>query len=334
VRRFACTTCRKRLKVPDNSAGNKVVCPRCGQKLRIPLPPQPTPHTVLGVPLPSVPDWLADVPDEQRVTVDMPTASRRPSRQPPDAASLNDPASPTPSSAVIEFSCPKCKARCTVSVLAAGRQAECLQCGTILQIPGPPVPTHHPVSAPSQEEILDALPADGEPSGGSTADSRPAGDMQPAGRRLPVPRFTREGALIECPYCYRLVHLQTYELNEVVPCRSCDQFLIAIVTEGGTIPMDCRQCRCELKISERMAGGMTTCPNCDAPVHVPTVPILVLKSEAPSSSSGWALAAGVALLTAGAVLRSRSAPRRCIRCWRYLRNPSPYCYLCQKELGM
>lgn len=49
--RFACPTCRVILESPDNSQGQKITCPRCGQRLQIPAPPQPrTPRGSLSLP--------------------------------------------------------------------------------------------------------------------------------------------------------------------------------------------------------------------------------------------------------------------------------------------
>src|SRR5262249_17765183 len=36
--RFRCPSCQKVLKAPESGAGRKVSCPRCGQRVQIPLP--------------------------------------------------------------------------------------------------------------------------------------------------------------------------------------------------------------------------------------------------------------------------------------------------------
>ncbi len=36
--RFACPACQKALKAPDGSAGLKMACPRCGQRLAVSQP--------------------------------------------------------------------------------------------------------------------------------------------------------------------------------------------------------------------------------------------------------------------------------------------------------
>jgi hypothetical protein len=70
--RFACPACNAAMNAPDGKAGKKAVCPRCGQRLRIPAPTAE--RTMLAKPLPpkgqsatdkskpaaKTPDWLAD----------------------------------------------------------------------------------------------------------------------------------------------------------------------------------------------------------------------------------------------------------------------------------
>lgn len=51
--RFSCPTCRKALKAPDHGAGQKVHCPRCGQRVLIPPPIEVQNRTVLGEPMPA-----------------------------------------------------------------------------------------------------------------------------------------------------------------------------------------------------------------------------------------------------------------------------------------
>ncbi len=45
--RFACPACRKTLKSPPGTAGTKAVCPKCGQKVRVPG----SNKTTLGLPV-------------------------------------------------------------------------------------------------------------------------------------------------------------------------------------------------------------------------------------------------------------------------------------------
>lgn len=45
--RFLCPSCQSSLQVPESTAGKKGSCPRCGQRLQVPMPPRN--RTVLGV---------------------------------------------------------------------------------------------------------------------------------------------------------------------------------------------------------------------------------------------------------------------------------------------
>jgi hypothetical protein len=53
VIRFSCPACQKVLKAPDQGAGRKTHCPRCGQRLLIPPPVRVENKTILGRPEPS-----------------------------------------------------------------------------------------------------------------------------------------------------------------------------------------------------------------------------------------------------------------------------------------
>jgi DNA-directed RNA polymerase subunit RPC12/RpoP len=49
VIRFTCPTCSAVLNCPDHKAGEKAPCPKCGQRLQVPVPPRPAhAKTVLG----------------------------------------------------------------------------------------------------------------------------------------------------------------------------------------------------------------------------------------------------------------------------------------------
>jgi hypothetical protein len=51
--RFACPACKSILESPDRKAGNKVPCPKCGQRLQIPGGTVSRTRTILGALLPS-----------------------------------------------------------------------------------------------------------------------------------------------------------------------------------------------------------------------------------------------------------------------------------------
>jgi hypothetical protein len=73
--RFSCPTCQHHLEVLPGLAGTKVLCPQCGQKLRVPTPPKPVPsptaHTVIGrledLPQPPPRPITADMLDIEQV---------------------------------------------------------------------------------------------------------------------------------------------------------------------------------------------------------------------------------------------------------------------------
>src|SRR5258708_5050141 len=44
--RFSCPRCKASLEQPEDAAGSKVACPKCSQRLQVPLPP--TTKTILG----------------------------------------------------------------------------------------------------------------------------------------------------------------------------------------------------------------------------------------------------------------------------------------------
>jgi hypothetical protein len=46
--RFSCPNCTQLMECPDDLAGAKASCPKCGQKVLIPTPPEPANKTTLG----------------------------------------------------------------------------------------------------------------------------------------------------------------------------------------------------------------------------------------------------------------------------------------------
>jgi len=107
--RFTCPTCQKILKAPDEGAGRKTSCPRCGQRLLVPPPVQVHDNTMLGRPAPSVPHWQANATG----------AEAPPIRTPSPAAGTGR-----------AFNCPSCNAPLLVPHAALGRMVECPQCRT------------------------------------------------------------------------------------------------------------------------------------------------------------------------------------------------------------
>lgn len=114
--RFACPTCQKVLKAPDDSAGRKTHCACCGQRLVIPPPIQvqnktflgkPLPESAATLPVPPTSDWLKDVRTaEEKSRIPLP-----------------------PSAGPITVFCPYRNARLLVDAAQADGEVECLQCG-------------------------------------------------------------------------------------------------------------------------------------------------------------------------------------------------------------
>jgi len=124
--RFSCPKCQSKLNAPDEKAGVKVPCPKCGQRLLIPTPPPPENKTLLGelepppLPAPTVlgklePEPLAYVPVEVDDILDVLPASPIVAVpiviQPvPPPGQGNVPRSPYRDEGV-GFQCPYCKTR-------------------------------------------------------------------------------------------------------------------------------------------------------------------------------------------------------------------------------
>lgn len=108
--RFMCPTCQKRLKAPDEGAGQKTHCPRCGQRLYVPPPLQALARnkTITVQPTLSPPEWL----DEVRVAEGKSKESSAP--QQPSESAL--------------FKCPTCHTSFCVPKQMIGRMVNCPKC--------------------------------------------------------------------------------------------------------------------------------------------------------------------------------------------------------------
>lgn len=91
--RFGCPRCHSILEAEDSKAGFKVTCPRCQQKLQIPLPPPS--QTILAPLVPSPPSlpFPAVPPPPQAILVNSPP--------PPQAILVDSPAEPLPMAEVL-----------------------------------------------------------------------------------------------------------------------------------------------------------------------------------------------------------------------------------------
>jgi hypothetical protein len=76
--RFTCPTCATLHTVPASCAGDRMLCPKCGQKLRVPLPPRPTSQnrTVLGKLVEPAPAGKAPFPSPDAEPLELPGRPR------------------------------------------------------------------------------------------------------------------------------------------------------------------------------------------------------------------------------------------------------------------
>jgi len=133
--RFQCPACRTVMKCDDRKAGQKVSCPKCGQRLLIPAPAAPTgrDHTALGklpaesAPSAASPPWLSVAPTPQV------------SAPPPPPASAQ---------------CPRCAALLTVPPDLAGKAGNCPRCGSPISFPDTLFAPAVSVAAPPEPLLL------------------------------------------------------------------------------------------------------------------------------------------------------------------------------------
>jgi DNA-directed RNA polymerase subunit RPC12/RpoP len=138
VLRFQCPACQKVLKAPEAAAGQKVPCPRCGQRLLVPaqVPVSTTDRnkTVLGQPVQSA---AAALP--------VPPATRPPG--------------PVLPAGKVLVSCPGCERSILLPTNELSWTIECSQCSTRFV----PVPATASVAAPAP------VPLPGAEGGGTRA---------------------------------------------------------------------------------------------------------------------------------------------------------------------
>ncbi len=150
--RFQCPTCLKSLKAPEDGAGRKTHCPRCGQRLLVPAPAPALNRTALGQVMPSpadpppkpngqVSDWLSAVKQDEKAAL------------PPPAAV------PPAGKALVE--CPVCRSPMYAPDDLQGRRVACPKCKTSFapHPPPPPVlPPHIDALEESPEQGLRVIP--------------------------------------------------------------------------------------------------------------------------------------------------------------------------------
>lgn len=117
--RFQCPVCDKVLKAPDHGAGQKISCPKCGQRLLIPQPAPAANKTVLG----------RSLPESSSSSV------------PPSMASS--------SAASLTATCPGCGRSIPLELHEIGWTIECKVCKTCFVLAEPPAPSLTPTKQPS-----------------------------------------------------------------------------------------------------------------------------------------------------------------------------------------
>jgi hypothetical protein len=131
--RFACPMCNAAMAAPDDRAGSKGTCPKCGQRIQVPKPP-PANKTVVG-----------------KLLDDQPASA--PFKQVDASVATIPPPPPSPGPTIL---CPRChqSAFCPPELL--GWTVSCPSCGESLTASG-----HTPV--PSAVAIPTALPINPAP---------------------------------------------------------------------------------------------------------------------------------------------------------------------------
>jgi transcription elongation factor Elf1 len=136
---FNCPTCASAFRCPDTSAGRKIICQNCGQKILIPKPPMPAPtdHTIIGkIDLEEM--MGSTVPPQMDDGIDVELAGIQ-------EAPTSKPVISTPTVPTITFRCPHCQIAQAVTADLGGQTVKCGTCKLPVQVP---VPQGKAMSAP------------------------------------------------------------------------------------------------------------------------------------------------------------------------------------------
>ncbi len=182
--RFACPTCNTTISAPDDKAGGKGPCPKCGQRVQIPEPPKPPPmlnKTVLG----RIEDIMPGSPLLPFGTMPspVPTASAPPVAQRVDAPMAS--VVPVPPAATY---CPRCRSEISCPPELIGRVVACPVCHEQFVIPQVPV-----LASAAAQALPDLAPA---PAPERRATYRDDEDDEPSRSRR-----QREQIGFRCPFC-------------------------------------------------------------------------------------------------------------------------------------
>jgi hypothetical protein len=113
--KFSCPQCRKVIRVKEELAGKKAKCPACQQVLMIPTLPQPA----------------SAAPAKKTTESDLEAMALAALAE----QSKSAPGSEKVSSQKIEFSCPQCDEKISMSADLAGKRAPCPECRRIIKVP-------------------------------------------------------------------------------------------------------------------------------------------------------------------------------------------------------
>jgi DNA-directed RNA polymerase subunit M/transcription elongation factor TFIIS len=200
---------------------------------------------------------------------------------------------------MIHFTCPSCKKALKAADEEAGRKKKCPGCGQQLTA----IPPEAAESSPPQKGSGGVFSAFGR-FWRSKQSSEPAKDAKETPRRQPIPRLTKEGALIKCPCCTRTVHILEDDFNKEIPCPKCKKGIMAVFSPGK-IRMDCPECGLELEIAAKWEGETTHCDNCRATIQVPVGPILMRKGKKRSKIPWTLVGVVIAANAVGSLVRKQ-----------------------------
>jgi hypothetical protein len=133
---FNCPKCKSLVRRQDSDAGIKIPCPTCGQRLQIPLPPEPESKTVMGELLPARIDDFDEVAHPQALST------------------------PVTTGAIIQTVCSNCQATIRAPIHRAGTTAACPRCRQSVDIPGP---TPAPIQKPAPPVVVNVINATAPP---------------------------------------------------------------------------------------------------------------------------------------------------------------------------
>jgi DNA-directed RNA polymerase subunit M/transcription elongation factor TFIIS len=192
--RFQCTHCGSTIKAPKNTAGKKSGCPKCGNRVRIPVPEDQGDS-----------DDLFEVETTARATSTPLTYTEA-----VDERSRKIRIEP----GRIRFECPHCGSVIKAPATVAGKKSKCPSCGRRVIIP-----TDDPTRMPSGEiAIVEPTAKRRAYSGPVILESDRAGNSTAApANRLPI-RFS-------CPHCGSIIKCPPQYEGKKSSCPNCQERL-------------------------------------------------------------------------------------------------------------